>query len=631
MKSKIFCFNNTIFKKNLTHFWPIWVMYLCYLLVTLPAAIWISLMNTVSWDYTVEDAQYDTLVGVLGYGTHATPYLLFAILAAMAVFSYLHFSKNANMIHALPVNRNELFLTNYCSGLCMLLVPELIAFVVAVFVCLANQITCMQYLFSWLIYAAGISFFGYSMAVFLTMITGQIFAMPIYFLMENFAYVGVRYIISQIINLICYGITEGWRPGYSGMLSPWYFLETHLSVSYRYSENNTKTIGLSFTGVEYVAIYAALSIIFIVAAWILYRRRQIETAGDVVSVSWVKPIFRWGIALCGGSLVAVFVTMIIRNVRNVSVFISVVICMIVFGFIFFFIAEMLLQKNFKVFSKRKLIEWCAFTCVAIGIFALFRFDVFGVERRVPAVDDVKQAYLFLDYPIEYTGDDIDTVREIHKELIDCKKDYRKLRDHYCYVTIKYELKDGETLVRRYQVPSDETSLEDQECVTNMIYRQELIPENQIKNTFGMNYETNQLVSGNMDIYDDYGNYQNYIMSQKEIEKIYTAYIEDIKDGNLEYQLYSLDSDDVEDYYNNVQITYYNVKGGATSGDYYYNGYYHDTDTSAKTCTAYLSFNADCTNVIQALKDLNIINDDWNLYTYNEFDKLTNDGEKAMMK
>lgn len=33
MKSKTSSFNTTIFKKNLTHHWPIWIVYLCYLIV----------------------------------------------------------------------------------------------------------------------------------------------------------------------------------------------------------------------------------------------------------------------------------------------------------------------------------------------------------------------------------------------------------------------------------------------------------------------------------------------------------------------------------------------------------------------------------------------------------------------
>ena len=40
MKSKTSCFNRTIFKKNFTHFWPLWLLYQIYLLVVIPVRVW---------------------------------------------------------------------------------------------------------------------------------------------------------------------------------------------------------------------------------------------------------------------------------------------------------------------------------------------------------------------------------------------------------------------------------------------------------------------------------------------------------------------------------------------------------------------------------------------------------------
>ena len=50
-------------------------------------------------------------------------------------------------------------------------------------------------------------------------------------------------------------------------------------------------------------IYAAAAVVLVVAAYQLYKRRQIETAGDWVSIGIIKPVFRWGAALCGGLVV----------------------------------------------------------------------------------------------------------------------------------------------------------------------------------------------------------------------------------------------------------------------------------------------------------------------------------------
>ena len=83
------------------------------------------------------------------------------------------------MIHSLPLDRRELYITNYVSGFLFLFIPEVISFIAGVLVCLANQITCIQYVLYWFIDIAGVSFFAYALAVFVAMLTSNIFAMSI--------------------------------------------------------------------------------------------------------------------------------------------------------------------------------------------------------------------------------------------------------------------------------------------------------------------------------------------------------------------------------------------------------------------------------------------------------------------
>ncbi len=107
------------------------------------------------------------------------------------------------MMHALPVNRLELYVTNYLSGLIFLIVPEIITFFITVLVCLANQFTCIQYLFAALLAQAGVTFF---LAVFVAMFTGQAFAMPCYYVIVNYLYVGCMFIVAKVIETISSGL-----------------------------------------------------------------------------------------------------------------------------------------------------------------------------------------------------------------------------------------------------------------------------------------------------------------------------------------------------------------------------------------------------------------------------------------
>ena len=50
MKSKSYCFNKTIFKKNLSHFWPLWALYTGYLILVLPVNLWLTMSGYSQWD-----------------------------------------------------------------------------------------------------------------------------------------------------------------------------------------------------------------------------------------------------------------------------------------------------------------------------------------------------------------------------------------------------------------------------------------------------------------------------------------------------------------------------------------------------------------------------------------------------
>ena len=200
MKSKTSCFNRTIFKKNFTHFWPLWLLYQIYLLVVIPVWVWQKAASPYYYYGTGNEDTTYRMYQLVELAVHRMipplPVFFFAVAAALAVFSYLYSAKSANMMHALPVNRLELYVTNYLSGLIFLIVPEIITFFITVLVCLANQFTCIQYLFAALLAQAGVTFFAYSLAVFVAMFTGQAFAMPCYYVIVNYLYVGCMFIVS---------------------------------------------------------------------------------------------------------------------------------------------------------------------------------------------------------------------------------------------------------------------------------------------------------------------------------------------------------------------------------------------------------------------------------------------------
>lgn len=130
MQSKKSCFNffhTAIFKKNVTSFWPIWLSYTLVCLWVLPIYSWLQMKSLTLPEGATQAERMEELlksaVSSLHLAILPVPVFVFAAASGIAVFSYLYQARSANMVHALPVSRKELFLTNYCSGLLFLLAP----------------------------------------------------------------------------------------------------------------------------------------------------------------------------------------------------------------------------------------------------------------------------------------------------------------------------------------------------------------------------------------------------------------------------------------------------------------------------------------------------------------------------
>lgn len=632
MKSKTSCFNRTIFKKNVTHYWPVWALYLLYLLAALPVMLW---QETTSRWFLESRNEISTVLGViqdvLQNQIMGAPTFIAAAGVALAVFSYLYTTKNANMIHALPVNRLELFVTNYLSGLSFLLIPELIAFLVTVLVGIGNEITSIQYLFQGFLCQAGLSFFFYSLAVFVAMFTGHMLAMPVYYVVVNFLYVGCMYIVSRVVELMGYGISSAWNPGKSCILSPLYYLGNNLWVRGIHAESTGDLKGLEIQGTYLVGIYVAAGVVLFAAAYQLYKRRQLETAGDWVSIGIVKPIFRWGVALCGGISLAVGITEFLQDSHNVNVYVCLLFGTVVAGFICFFVAEMLLEKSFRVLHKKRIFEWIGFAAAAVLFITLFKVDAFGVERRVPNADQIEAAFVYMDYPIQVKGEEIEELLAIHHEIIRDKKEYleneQNEESHY-YTTFRYYLKDGSVFERRYPMPLTEPYVKDETSATGKLLAWERRPENLKREILGFGYENNQYMSGDIDLYDETLVQKSYTFEGRELEEIVAALEKDIEEGNFEkYYLWSLYNGDSDNYYNNIYLNYYNENADNDNWDYYY--YYRDYVNGtrnrirgmerASVAGTSIAFGADCINTVAVLKELGIVDDTWMLMTQEEYD------------
>ena len=479
MPSKRSSFNWTLFKKDLSRFWPLWGG------VTLAGCLipLYLLLELMSHTGPIKDLSLDFVRLLYGAVTAFAPAFImcYAILCAMVVWSYLCSARSVGMMHALPVDRRCLYLTGTMAGLAMLVIPfavvgGLLCLVMACFggfAPLAVLETVAAVLLMILL------FFG--LATVCAMITGNIFAIPVLYLLINFLAPLLDALVGSLTSLFLMGV-EGSGTGLT-------FLSPVMAIyeNFTYTVEHGEWMELRLEGMAVVAVCGLLGAALLALGYLMYRRRQSESAGDVVAFRFLRPVFRYGLALLSAlSLGRLLYAMLWESVFQKGLYADVVpmgVSLALAGIVGYYVASMLLEKSRRVFRG----SWPGVLTVCAGaviLCCLVSVDFFGVEAWVPEKDEVASVDVYggdlltLTYQqgMELTAADgelIDQVLDLHRTVLASKDDIREL-DRYWpadetrdgreiwwnYLTLDYTLTDGSQVRRVYDLPALEEDLTD---------------------------------------------------------------------------------------------------------------------------------------------------------------------------
>lgn len=437
MRSKTSCFNGTLFRKNLSRYWPLWGL-ASFGGAMFPLAMLLELLHNGFrfWSPLETRQAYYT---VLSYGVPVIS-IVYAILCAMAVWSYLYNARSVGMMHTLPIRREGLFVTNVLSGLTMMAIPYTVTGVLLVLVTMLFGGFEPVGVLVTVLGVMGESLFFFGLATFCAFIVGNVFMLPALYGLLNF----IAVLTDFMVNLLAQGFCFGLNSSYSGTvewLSPVVYLVQKISpnstyetqwVTDRLGGQRYETSVLTSVTLEngwLIAAYAAAGAALLGLAWLLYRRRRSESAGDVVAVGWMKPVFRYGCAvyaaILGGRLLYALLWESFQNGQYFAI-LPMILCMIAGGAVGYYAASMLLAKTPRVFKT----TWKGMLAVALGCAALcgaMKYDLFGVTRRIPAPDSVKLVNVYAagsNYYLTPGKDDvlIEKVRTLHQTIVD-DRDY----------------------------------------------------------------------------------------------------------------------------------------------------------------------------------------------------------------
>lgn len=453
MKLKTSFCNPTLLKKNISRYTVVWAIFAGMLFVntTLPLLFFKPLfgLGTQMSAKEAYDAA-DVLFSGVGYAAGMLESMMFSVLCALFCFNYLHKARGAYMLHAFPLTRTGMYFTNLISGALFIMIPQTAVTLLNVLATAwipGAPVLVLRCYAIWLL----MDLFFYGLAVFCMVLTGKtIFGLFLYFVL-NFIAPLLELVLRVILEPLLFGLTGFGTDDFLTLkLSP---------VIYSFVEFFDDMVSYGTVGASawtYLLSIAGAGIVLILVSWLLYRIRKMENVGEVVAYRAARTVFKYAFTVCVSLCLGLILTAIcgLNALENGNGF-PLLICLLVSGFIGYFLAEMMLRRTGRVFNKKLFAGFGIFAAVVVGLFCIVQFDAFNVVHRVPSPETVSYVNITSTDFYAYGGgitirfdttEDITKVTEVHQTILD-NHDSDEYAGSTGY-TLTYKLKNG-TTVRRY--------------------------------------------------------------------------------------------------------------------------------------------------------------------------------------
>ena len=553
-------FNKTLFRGALGRTWPLWAAYTLAWLLIMP--VWLfTMLNRYHIGYSRVTVSYDILNMSINAGIAAAAFS--GICFAMAMFSYLSNSRATYGMHTMPIRREGLFSTHYLAGLFAQVVTLVFVFALAALVAACHGVFDAYALGVGLVINLLLVLFFYSFGVLCMVCAGQVLAGAAFYGIFNFIFIAMEALIQTFAGNFLYGYSHVSDSFVTMFLSPLFRLYSSLGARKVFPQTadgdirwDLEPIGVTVNNFRYVLLYALAGVVLAVIALALYRSRKSEATGSTVAVTWLRPVFKYGVALCTafsfGQLLSYFVFELTESNYETGALVGTIACMVFAGLLGYYAAEMLLKKSFRVFKS----AWkgaLATTIALVLIGASFPLDLTGYQTYVPAVDEIEHAQINI-----YSGGNINNwadltepeslalLRDAHYAVILDKPRQTSVnrhepQEHYCNFHIEYSLTDGTEVSRRYDLSLDSAMLADpsspETALTALASCAEMTQQRILGGRLPDNWENVRVTGGHVDCsYYPNGEYDrsdDAELDAIQANNVFIALMQDCVEGNIE--------------------------------------------------------------------------------------------------
>lgn len=645
MKSKTSFFNKTIYKKNLSRFFFFPVLYFLALFVgTSCYAILERLELLKHKDVYVQTLQNNSdLHDAIMNSNVPLLVAIYMILTTLAVFSYLYQRRSCNMMHAFPVNREILFGTGVLSVLTMTLVPQFMIAIINSIICVAFDAGSIAWVsWYWFLCMIGYDLLFLGIALFTAMISGQIITNFVFYWIFNFMFLAAEFIIRFLLSFMCFGMhsTDGYQHSFL-YLTPAAYLQNHTDLIVE--ETTSCIYHVDPHALTLLLVYAIVGLVLGLVSYALYQRKPLESCGDFIAVSFMKPVFTFCMTFFTSILLMVGVGYALTNLlgRNntLLLIISVLFCLVI-SFILYLLFYMLVDHSIHVCNRKHIKTWGICAGVLLGFFFLIYVDLFGIEKYMPDPSDILQADVSCGEALYSLRDpdEIEQMLDIHQKIIDDKAeltDYARLSDEpYVGMQITYVLKDGTCVNRSYNLPDCTDKSNAYEEICNQLEAFFNTPDMICYHGISENYDDLTLQEATIYLSNDteQNEEKESLYTSEQLDTLYRAFLLDIQSGN--YKILTLHANDAC-YTETLTLNFQSpemILTDRTRSSCYYNGRYGANIFSRSSMATvqnqykdaatresellqtygdfswytYVCLTPSCTNTLKAMQDIGMI-------------------------
>ena len=193
--------------------------------------------------------------------------------------------------------------------------------------------------------------------------------------------------------------------------------------------------------------------LYLALALLVYRIRNLESAGDFIAFRPAAPVFLVLYTFLAGTVLYYIASSMAEALEYIFLFIGLGVG--------FFTGRMLLERKVNVFRGKSFLAFGIMVVVFYGTLGLTALDPVGITRYVPEPENIKYVTICRSH---YVYDlrrntvilkdkaDVETIRNIHQDCIETPFDIDS--DGGCTpIFIRYELENGTAVERYYYIES----------------------------------------------------------------------------------------------------------------------------------------------------------------------------------